>query len=491
MRRPCSPRSACDCATAAAIRDAGSGPRTHSRASTSPPAARCPSPCSHPTSSSSPCRTSSAAPLVMRRPCSPTSACDCSTAAAIRDAGSRARTHSRAPTSPPAARCPSPCSHPTSSSSPCPTCGGMTVDQARAALNTAKLAFGNPAGNAGDNAHVVGQSPVGGARVRPGTTVTVSLEVPASSTNVGVPGVPLALVLAAVLGIVLVRRLRPGALRGRNTRRGNQKARRSAVHLVPRPDPAVEVRVLSSSDLPGARIGLAPAHRCDNRARSIRGAPMISARDPSLDAGVLLYGDDVIAGVAARIADPQTEAALRHRVGAVGAMALGTVETGSGAHRRSIPRPRPGLRPAQRLEEAPGTAGRRDSHAEPADMASRGASAARRPRRRARPAPSVDVLVNGQAVLTIRFELAVTITVDALDAFVRSGWLVGLGAGRCTGLASRLRAQEQIGYQRDRSRPSARGTPRPRHPPWRAAAPRQLEMTDPRRGPHDEYERPA
>ena len=139
-----------------------------------------------------------------------------------------------------------------------PDLGGMTVDQARAALSTAKLAFGNPAGNAADNAHVVGQSPVGGARVRPGTTVTVSLEVPASSTNVGVPGVPLALVLAAALGIVLVRRLRPGALRGRKTRRGNQKARRSAVHLVPRPDPAVEVRVLSSSDLPGARIGLAP-----------------------------------------------------------------------------------------------------------------------------------------------------------------------------------------------------------------------------------------
>ena len=54
---------------------------------------------------------------------------------------------------------------------------------------------------------------------------------------------------------------------------------------------------------------------------------MISApATPAWTAGVLLYGDDVIAGVAARIADPQTEAALGHRVGAVGAMALGTVK---------------------------------------------------------------------------------------------------------------------------------------------------------------------
>src|SRR5689334_8169889 len=153
---------------------------------------------------------------------------------------------------------------------------------------------------------------------------------------------------------------------------------------------------------------------------------------PAWTAGVLLYGDDVIAGVAARIADPQTEAALRHRVGAVGAMALGTVKqdlapiaarfldldlgsvllTGWKKHREL-------LAAAARTQSPPTW-----PPEERVPLAAHDIALAQH--------PSVDVLVNGQAVLTIRFELAVTITVDALDAFVRSGWLVGIGAGRCT-----------------------------------------------------------
>ena len=140
---------------------------------------------------------------------------------------------------------------------PVPDLRGMTTDRARAALGKAHLVLADSPVNADNNAHVVGQSPVPGARVAPGTTVTVSLEVPTSSTSVGVPGIPLALVLAAVLGIVLVRRLRPRVATRRNARRGDQKAQRPAVHLVPRPDPAIEVKVLSSSDLTDASVGLA------------------------------------------------------------------------------------------------------------------------------------------------------------------------------------------------------------------------------------------
>ena len=148
-------------------------------------------------------------------------------------------------------------------------------------------------------------------------------------------------------------------------------------------------------------------------------------------AGVLLYGDNVLAGLAARIADPETEAALRHRVGAVGAMALRTVEqdlapvaarfldldlvsvllTGWNKHREL-------QAAAARTQSSPPWPSE-----ERVTLAAHDIALAQH--------PSVDVLVNGQTVLTIRFELVVTISVDAMDAFIRRGWLVGLGAGRC------------------------------------------------------------
>lgn len=45
--------------------------------------------------------------------------------------------------------------------------------------------------------------------------------------------------------------------------------------------------------------------------------------------------------------------------------------------------------------------------------------------------PSIDLLVNGKPVTTVRFMLLLQVTVEALTATVRRGRLVGLRAGRC------------------------------------------------------------
>ena len=148
-------------------------------------------------------------------------------------------------------------------------------------------------------------------------------------------------------------------------------------------------------------------------------------------AGALLYGNDIPAGLATVVADPRTEAALRRRVGAVGSQALEAVKpelagvaagflnldvlsvllAGLIKHRELLAAAGRTLRPPPVRPEEQVTLAAHDivlgQH------------------------PSIDVLVNGTTVLTIHFELVVTISLDALDAVVRRGWLVGLGAGAC------------------------------------------------------------
>ena len=45
--------------------------------------------------------------------------------------------------------------------------------------------------------------------------------------------------------------------------------------------------------------------------------------------------------------------------------------------------------------------------------------------------PSIDLLVNGRRVATVRFILLLQVTVEALTATIRRGGLIGLRAGRC------------------------------------------------------------
>jgi len=45
--------------------------------------------------------------------------------------------------------------------------------------------------------------------------------------------------------------------------------------------------------------------------------------------------------------------------------------------------------------------------------------------------PSIDLLVNGKLVATVRFILLLQVRVEALTAIIRRGWLIGLRAGRC------------------------------------------------------------
>ena len=45
--------------------------------------------------------------------------------------------------------------------------------------------------------------------------------------------------------------------------------------------------------------------------------------------------------------------------------------------------------------------------------------------------PSIDLLVNGKRVATVRFILLLQVRVEALTATIRRGRLIGLRAGRC------------------------------------------------------------
>jgi len=45
--------------------------------------------------------------------------------------------------------------------------------------------------------------------------------------------------------------------------------------------------------------------------------------------------------------------------------------------------------------------------------------------------PSIDLLVNGKLVATVRFILLLQVRVEALTAIIRRGWLIGLRVGRC------------------------------------------------------------
>lgn len=148
-------------------------------------------------------------------------------------------------------------------------------------------------------------------------------------------------------------------------------------------------------------------------------------------AGTVLYGEDVVAGLRDRVSDASTTQALEGRVGAVGALTV-----------REIQQNLPGVvadfvnldlaivalagwRKHRELVQAAGTtldpASGQDEVCVP--LATHDIALTQR--------PAVDVLLGGQKVLTLRFELTVTITVIGAEAVVRSGVLVELRSGAC------------------------------------------------------------
>jgi hypothetical protein len=63
--------------------------------------------------------------------------------------------------------------------------------------------------------------------------------------------------------------------------------------------------------------------------------------------------------------------------------------------------------------------------------------------------PSIDLLVNGKRVATVRFSLQLQVTVDALTATIRRGRLIGLRAGRCDFEASVSIAGNTVARRRE------------------------------------------
>jgi hypothetical protein len=150
-------------------------------------------------------------------------------------------------------------------------------------------------------------------------------------------------------------------------------------------------------------------------------------------AGSLLYGNDVVTGLAAEITRPETRIALGRRFGDVGATALTQVQqqlAGKAAGFLQVDlvtvvmagwaKQRQLTAAAQRTAQAlPGD----PQEQEWVGLAGHDIVLTQR--------PTVDVVVNGTTILTLAFELTMTITVEALDALVRRGRLVGLGGGQC------------------------------------------------------------
>ena len=145
-------------------------------------------------------------------------------------------------------------------------------------------------------------------------------------------------------------------------------------------------------------------------------------------AGTLLYGEDVVGGLRARIADPPVAQALKE-VDGIGTAALRAIQqklptvladfvnvdlatvvlAGWRKHRDLVQAARTTLDPASGTEEVP------------VPLATHDIVLMQR--------PSVDVLLNGQHVLTLRFELTMTTTVIGAEAVVRRGRLAEIRSG--------------------------------------------------------------
>jgi hypothetical protein len=147
--------------------------------------------------------------------------------------------------------------------------------------------------------------------------------------------------------------------------------------------------------------------------------------------GTHLFGEDIAAELAARIADPATRDALEARTGAVTRTALDAVRgqlAGAAAGFVNMDLS------AVLLQ---GWAAHRELHAA-AVRTLAGYPAA--PEEKVRLAkheigltqhPTIDVTVDGRPVLTLHFELALAVTVYVLVAVVRVGYLVAIESGSC------------------------------------------------------------
>jgi hypothetical protein len=145
-------------------------------------------------------------------------------------------------------------------------------------------------------------------------------------------------------------------------------------------------------------------------------------------AGTLLYGEDVVAGLRARVADPSVAQAL-NEVDGIGTKALRAIQqklpavladfvnvdlatvvlAGWRKHRDLVQAARTTLDPASGTEEVP------------VPLATHDIVLTQR--------PSLDVLFNGQKVQTLRFELTVTTTVIGAEAVVSRGRLAKVRSG--------------------------------------------------------------
>jgi hypothetical protein len=137
-----------------------------------------------------------------------------------------------------------------------PDLRGQTVDEARETLAGEGLVLADPPADAGNDAHVTGQSPAAAALVSPRTPVKVTLEAPVSSSG---PTAVVAglLALAVIGGVAFVRRPRPPAPPSDRALRPRPRRPDPTVHLVARADIG-EVHLLSSSGLVDARVTLQP-----------------------------------------------------------------------------------------------------------------------------------------------------------------------------------------------------------------------------------------
>lgn len=146
-------------------------------------------------------------------------------------------------------------------------------------------------------------------------------------------------------------------------------------------------------------------------------------------AGTVLYGEDLVAGLRDRVSEAATAQALEGRVGAVGGMAVRAIQqnlpavvadfvnldlatvalAGWRKHRDLVEAARTTLDPASGQE------------AVLVPLATHDIVLTQR--------PAVDVLLGVQKVLTLRFELNVTITVIGAEAVVRRGLLAELRGG--------------------------------------------------------------
>jgi hypothetical protein len=146
-------------------------------------------------------------------------------------------------------------------------------------------------------------------------------------------------------------------------------------------------------------------------------------------AGSTLYGEDVVAGLRGKVSDPSISEALEGRLGAVGGMAvraiqqnlpaviadfvnldLGTVVLAAWRkHRDLVEAARVTLDPASGSQQVP------------VPLATHDIVLTQR--------PSVDALLAGQVLLTLRLELTVTITVIGAEAVVRRGALTEVRGG--------------------------------------------------------------